>query len=163
MRRREGTRPADRPAVAIVAGPGRFDKDARNLARIEIYKKGQGRYTRIGTFVSVVGLGMIGAVVLSKTLAACDLGRYATYIQYGVPTLIVIALGIFMFWIVNRPKTADFLIGTEGEMKKVSWSSRKEVIGSTKVVIVTTLIMTVIIFGVDMLFVLLFRWLHIMG
>jgi len=48
-------------------------------------------------------------------------------------------------------------------MKKVSWSSRKEVVGSTKVVIVTTFILAVIIFGVDLLFVVLFRWLGVMG
>jgi len=43
-------------------------------------------------------------------------------------------------------------------MKKVSWSSRKEVVGSTKVVIVTTFIMAGILFGVDILFQRLFGW-----
>ena len=31
---------------------------------------------------------------------------------------------------------ADFLIAAEGEIKKVSWSSRKEIVSSTTVVIV---------------------------
>lgn len=131
--------------------------------KIEIYKRGQGRYTRIITAVAIFGLAVAGALVLSGQLGALDLGAAKIYIQFGVPTLVVLAFGLFSFWIVNRPKTADFLIATEGEMKKVSWSSRKEVIGSTKVVIVTTFILAAIIFGVDLMFVVLFQWLGIMG
>ena len=50
---------------------------------------------------------------------------------------------------VNGPRFADFLIATESEMKKVSWSSRAELVGSTVVVIVTVLILAAYIFGVD--------------
>jgi len=132
--------------------------------KIEIYKRGQGKYTRIITAVTIFGLALAGAVVLSAQLGAIGgLGAMKTYVQFGIPTLVVLAFGLFSFWIVNRPRTADFLIATEGEMKKVSWSSRKEVVGSTKVVIVTTFILAVIIFGVDLLFVVLFRWLGVMG
>jgi preprotein translocase subunit SecE len=67
-----------------------------------------------------------------------------------------------MFWIVNRPKTADFLIATEGEMKKVSWSSRKEVIGSTKVVMITTFILAVLLLAVDLVFQLAFQAIGVM-
>ena len=132
--------------------------------KIEIYKRGQGKYTRIITSVAIFGLAIAGAMVLSAQLGAIGgLGAAKIYVQFGIPTLVVLAFGLFSFWIVNRPKTADFLIATEGEMKKVSWSSRKEVIGSTKVVIVTTFILAAIIFGVDLLFVVLFKWLKIMG
>jgi preprotein translocase SecE subunit len=48
-------------------------------------------------------------------------------------------------------------------MKKVSWASRKEITGSTKVVIVTTLILTGLMFGVDLIFIRLFSWLGVMG
>lgn len=126
--------------------------------KIEIYKKGQGRYTRIITFVSVMVLAVAGAAALSDKLAGIS-----PYIRFGVPTALVGALGLLMFWLMNRPKTADFLIATEGEMKKVSWSSRKEVVGSTKVVIVTTFIMAALLFAVDLLFVVFFRWMNIMG
>ncbi|MCK4602752.1 MAG: preprotein translocase subunit SecE [Phycisphaerae bacterium] len=68
-----------------------------------------------------------------------------------------------MFWVVNRPRSADFLIATEGEMKKVSWSSKKEIVGSTKVVIVTTFMLAAILFSVDILFQVLFQWMGIMG
>jgi len=131
--------------------------------KLEIYKRGQGKYTRIVTAVSIFGLSVIGAVALSGQLSAFELGGARTYVQFGIPTLLVMLMGLFSFWLVNRPRTADFLIATESEMKKVSWSSRKEIIGSTKVVIVTTLILAMIIFGVDLLFVVLFQWLRIMG
>jgi len=133
----------------------------------EIYKSGQGRYTRIITFVSVMIVGVIGAYFLSKNLGAFLPGQIAgvqvkIYLQYGIPTVLVVLLGVLMFHMVNRQKTADFLIATEGEMKKVSWSTRKEVIGSTKVVIVTAFILAAILFGMDMLFIFLFDWLGIM-
>jgi len=125
----------------------------------DIYKKGQGRYARIVTFVAGMVLGIGGAIVLSNKLKA-----YAPpAVQYGVPSLFVAVLGLLVFWMVNRPKSADFLIATEGEMKKVSWSSRKEIIGSTKVVIVATFIMAAILATVDAGFAYVFHRLGVMG
>ncbi|HAU39267.1 MAG TPA: preprotein translocase subunit SecE [Phycisphaerales bacterium] len=126
----------------------RETKGTHTVPKFEIYKKGQGKYTRILTFLGVMVVGLIGAVILSDNLAPL----VGTYLRYGIPVVALAALGALMFWLVNRPKSADFLIATEGEMKKVSWSSRKEIVGSTKVVIVTTFIMAVILFGVDIVF-----------
>jgi len=126
----------------------RETKGTHTVPKLEIYKKGQGKYTRILTFLGVMVVGLIGAVILSDNLAPV----VGTYLRYGIPVAALAALGILMFWLVNRPKSADFLIATEGEMKKVSWSSRKEIVGSTKVVIVTTFIMAAILFGVDIVF-----------
>ncbi|MCK4850305.1 MAG: preprotein translocase subunit SecE [Phycisphaerae bacterium] len=53
------------------------------------------------------------------------------------------------------------MIATEGEMKKVSWSSKKEIIGSTKVVIVTLLIMGLVLFLVDLFFMRLMKFLNV--
>ena len=115
-------------------------------------------------------LGLIGALVLSENMGAF-LPSKATVsqsggllpvtkvcLQYGIPTVLVILLALFMFRIVNRQKSADFLIAAESEMKKVSWSNKKEIVGSTKVVIVTTFIMAAVLFAVDLLFTLLFDW-----
>ena len=68
---------------------------------------------------------------------------------------------IIVVRVVNSKRAADFMIATEGEMKKVSWSSRKEIIGSTKVVIVTSLLMGVILFLVDLLFHKIFQFLKV--
>jgi preprotein translocase subunit SecE len=84
-------------------------------------------------------------------------------IQFGVPAALLAALAVFLFWMVNRRKSADFLIATEGEMKKVSWSSRKEIVGSTKVVIVATFILAGLLYAVDAAFALLFQTMGVMG
>ncbi|MCJ7545130.1 MAG: preprotein translocase subunit SecE [Phycisphaerae bacterium] len=130
------------------------------MPSLEIYKRGQGKYTRITTFLGVVLLAAIGAVRLSEELTTVQL---SPLVRYGIATALVVIAAVVMFWIVNRPRSADFMIATEGEMKKVSWSSRKEVVGSTKVVIITTLILTVILFAVDMLFTQLFVWMKVLG
>jgi preprotein translocase subunit SecE len=129
------------------------------VAFFEIYKRGQGKYTRTITFVSAMAVGVIGAAVLSEMLRPYS----GPVLRYSIPTAMVVVLAVLMFWIVNRPKSADFMIATEGEMKKVSWSNRREIIGSTKVVIITTLIMAGVLFGVDLLFTVLFRWLGVLG
>lgn len=121
--------------------------------KVEIYKKGQGKYTRLGTLIGASIIALAGANKLSEIL-----GSYDPYVQYGVPALVVLAMGLFVAWLINRPGPADFLIATEGEMKKVSWSSRKEVTGSTKIVIVTTAILASILFAVDVLLILFFTW-----
>ncbi len=132
------------------------------MATFEIYKPGQGKHTRILTFVGVIVLAIAGAAKLSDKLNGYS-ATSSPAIRFGIPTAVVIILGWLVLWLINRPKSADFLIATEGEMKKVSWSSKKEIIGSTKVVIVTTFIFAAILFGVDMVFTVLFQWLGIMG
>ncbi len=130
------------------------------MSKLHWYKKGQGKYTRSVTFISVMALTMLGAAALSNQLRTVF---NSAYLQFGIPTAVVLLMAMFMFWMVNRPKTADFLIATEGEMKKVSWSNRKEVVGSTKVVIVTTFMLAAILFAVDMAFTVLFRAIGISG
>ena len=132
------------------------------MADLKIYKQGQGKYTRLLTLLGVMLITLIGAVVLSEKLSAYT-PTEKPLIRFGIPTAVFIAIGVLMAYLLNRPGTADFMIATEGEMKKVSWSSRKEIVGSTKVVIVTTVILAVILFGVDLLFVFLFRWWGVMG
>ena len=128
------------------------------MSAFKIYKLGQGKHTRVCTFIGAVVVAVCGAYVLSGHLYF-----FGAYLRYGIPALLVALVALLGFWMVNRAKSADFLIATEGEMKKVSWASRKEVIGSTKVVIVTTLIVAVILFAVDILFRIVFLRLGVVG
>jgi len=132
------------------------------VTKIEIYKQGQGKYTRGITFLGVMLIVVIGAVVLSEKLSGYVTTRQPL-MRYGIPTALVIGAAFLLFRLLNRPRTADFLIATESEMKKVSWSSKKEIIGSTKVVIVFTFILAAILASADLIFVWLFSWLKIMG
>ncbi len=125
----------------------------------ELYKRNQGRHVRVVTFVAAMVIVLAGAVSLSDKLRI----YFGPYLQFGVPTLAAVLIGLLVFRMVNRQRSADFLIATEGEMKKVSWSNRKEIVGSTKVVIITTAILAGLLFGVDVMFVYLFRALGVSG
>ena len=125
--------------------------------KLEIYKRGQGRYTRLGTIIAVMFVATIGAYLLSRELSTVSY----VWVRYAVPTVVWLGIAALVLWLANRPASADFLIATESEMKKVSWSSRKEIIGSTKVVIIFMVVIASILFGVDFMFVALFKWLHI--
>jgi preprotein translocase subunit SecE len=127
---------------------------------MKIYKPTQGKTTRIVTAVSATVIGAWGCYKLIAQLGSLKIDAY---VQYGVPAALLVLLAGLMFWLVNRPQTADFLIATEAEMKKVSWSSRKEVVGSTKVVIITTFILAAILFLVDVLFANLFQLIGVTG
>lgn len=59
--------------------------------------------------------------------------------------------------IADRPKQwvssmKEFFRDTSGEMKKVTWPSRNEVIGTTGVVIAATIIFALFLWGCDVVF-----------
>ena len=69
--------------------------------------------------------------------------------QFSIPLLLTLGALWFAYRIVNWPAFADFLIATEAEMNKVSWSSKKKLIQDTIVVLVTMVILTFFLFVVD--------------
>ena len=52
------------------------------------------------------------------------------------------------WWVTAR----EFLRDTNGEMKKVTWPSRNEVVGTTVVVLVATVVFAVYLWGCDVVF-----------
>ena len=125
----------------------------------EIYKRGQGKYTRIVTFLSGT---LIGALLAHYVWAMLQDSRLNRYVVYAIPVVLFLGAAALMFWIVNRSGNADFMIATEGEMKKVSWSSRREIIGGTKVVVATTLILALLLWAVDVTFGFFFKWVGVL-
>jgi preprotein translocase subunit SecE len=85
--------------------------------------------------------------------------RAALWIATMVPAGLFVILGLLVFWLVNKPSVADFMIAAEGEMKKVSWSSRQEIAVSTSIVIVVVIIMAALLGTTDFGFQLFFQWL----
>lgn len=126
---------------------------------LEIYKKGQGFYTRMGTALGAGILSLLGCWSLYSKLEGLSFESSQTqaWVQAGIPALVLLILAIVVYKILNAPKLADFMIATEGEMKKVSWSTKKEIITSTKVVIVTVITMSIMLAGVDFCFMWFFR------
>lgn len=70
--------------------------------------------------------------------------------QYVVPVLLLGLAAWVAFRAVNLPTFAEFLIATEAEMNKVSWSSRKRLAQDTVVVLVTTILMALFLLAVDL-------------
>jgi preprotein translocase subunit SecE len=118
-----------------------------------MYKPGQGRYVRLGTAGVAGVVALMICYYIYYLLEAHVPGDFAykIYVTYTVPALVFAGLALLVAKYLNDPRAADFLIATESEMKKVSWSSKAEVIGSTLVVIVTVVILAAFIFVVDYL------------
>jgi preprotein translocase subunit SecE len=74
-----------------------------------------------------------------------------------VPAVILVAFSVATYWLLNKPTVADFLIAAEGELKKVNWSSRKEIAVSTFVVIIVVLTMAALLGATDFVFQLVFQ------
>jgi preprotein translocase subunit SecE len=59
--------------------------------------------------------------------------------------------------VVSKPKqwvasTREFFGDTMGEMKKVTWPTRNEVVGTTVVVLVSTIVFALFLWGCDVVF-----------
>ena len=125
---------------------------------LDIYKRNQGYYTRVGTAVGAGILILAGANFAWNELSFETNARWTSWVQIGVVLGILVVCGTLLWWVVGVNRTtADFMIATEGEMKKVNWSTKREVIGSTKVVIVFTILLAILLAVVDLAFRYLFR------
>jgi preprotein translocase SecE subunit len=79
-------------------------------------------------------------------------------IQFTVPLLMLLG-GIWLAWrIVNVPVFADFLIATEAEMNKVSWTTQRRLVQDTIVVLVTVVLMAFYLFGMDVMWKSVLSW-----
>ncbi|MEM1026808.1 MAG: preprotein translocase subunit SecE [Planctomycetota bacterium] len=119
------------------------------------YKPEQGYYTRTLSFYWFLLLAMSLGAFLWREFAAID--SNTIYWQAGAVVVIALIALPMLWWIINKPNVADFMIATEQEMRKVNWPSRKEIFGSTVVVIGGCLIMAGILFGFDIFFVTIFE------
>jgi preprotein translocase SecE subunit len=63
---------------------------------------------------------------------------------------------------VNYPQFAEFLINTEAELAKVTWSTRKRLIRDTGVVLLTVLLLALFLYVFDIVWVLLLQALQVL-
>jgi preprotein translocase subunit SecE len=129
----------------------------------EPYKPTQGNQIRLWTGVAYGSLVCWFAYFIYDRLQPMFTGSMRTIVPVSVAAVIIAGLGLVGYWALalNR-RVADFLIATEGEMKKVNWTSRKEIIGSTKVVVFVVVSMSILLFVVDILFMLFFSWIGVL-
>ncbi len=136
----------------------------RRLGWFTQYKPEQGKATRAGTCIGGGLLVAWGAYFIYERLQVYEGDEFwRLLVTLGIPGLVAVVFGAIVWRIsyVSR-KPGDFMIATEGEMKKVSWSTKREVIGSTKVVIAFTLLMALLLFIVDVTFQTLFKALGVL-
>ena len=122
----------------------------------KIYKPGQGKYTRLCSGFVVATIVAFGCWRLYERLDATDVNLWVISL---VPVCVFAGLGVLTYWLLNKPLLADFMIAAEGELKKVNWSSRREVVTSTIVVIVVVVTMAVLLGMTDLLFQMVFGYL----
>ena len=128
----------------------------------DIYKRGQGKYTRLGSFAAAAIIAGLGCWQLYIRLEAWDgpwPRKTMLWIATMAPACLFVCLIVVISWLVNKASVADFMIAAEGEMKKVSWSSKAEIAVSTFIVIVVMILMGVLLGVTDISFQLLFSWL----
>ena len=129
---------------------------------LRFYKHGQGKLSR---GVCALGVGLLGGfgchrlyywlggfkafreeIGLFEGLLGTDI-LITPSLLVSIGALLVLTLGIYV--LSNHPKVADFLLDTEAEMKKISWPSRNEIIGSSIVVLVVVVLLGLYILLVD--------------
>ncbi|RKY24088.1 MAG: preprotein translocase subunit SecE [Planctomycetota bacterium] len=128
----------------------------------DIYKRGQGKYTRLCSAFGTAIIAALGCWRLYIKLQAANFGlspRATLWITTMTPAGLLVVLALLIFWLVNKPMIADFMIAAEGEMKKVSWSSKQEIVVSTFVVIAVVILMAGLLGITDLSFQLFFAWL----
>lgn len=131
------------------------------------YKKSQGQLVRRGTIVGVLFLAGAGiwtlwshhtlesgprdwALLMPFTGGAQQLVVLKD-VRFTLPMLLVAATLWMAYRIVNFPVFADFLIATEAELNKVSWTTRRRLIQDTIVVLTCVVLLTLFLFFVDIL------------
>jgi len=139
------------PRGPLVAGAGGF---------FHIYKKGQGYWTRMGTAGGAV---LIGALTLKFIYDERQTFHMSDTVAEIVCLIFMVAYGLGAYFFMNRPVSVDFLIATDSEMKKVNWTTQKELTGSTKIVIIFVVLMALILFLYDLFFQFLFYELHVLN
>ena len=124
---------------------------------INIYKPGQGYWTRT---MSALGGGvlLVGGVFWVWNELSRFQADYIVYVQGASAVAMVAVFGTLLYrFLGTKPRTCDFLVATEGEMKKVNWPSRKGVTGATWVVICCVVLLALLLFISDFVFAWFFQ------
>lgn len=147
------------------------------------FKGNQGVRVRRGTVVGLLTIGFTGIYTMwshqmfgTSRIGAADWYWYVPFTDnklyipliYKLNLMGPIFLGAAVVWfswrLVNWPPFADFLVATEAEMNKVSWTTRRRLFTDTIVVLVTTFFLTAFLFTIDILWfkILSSEWIHVL-
>ncbi len=122
-----------------------------------IYKPGQGYWTRVVSAVGASVLVLAFVAWLWDELSQISDESTRSIVQISVVLGLIVGAGIALFFVMNKVRIVDFFIATDSEMRKVNWPTRHEIIGSTWVVVIGTLIMAGLLWAVNLGFFYLFE------
>lgn len=140
------------------------------------HKRAQGIKVRRFTMLGILAVGVTGAWAI-KNHMPFGTGDWNLEVPFTDKTVTVLSdiettswilVAALTFWVawraVNLPTFADFLIATEAEMNKVSWSSRRRLFQDTIVVLVTVILLTLFLLVVDLFWgwLLSHRWIGVL-
>jgi preprotein translocase subunit SecE len=151
---------ATKPSKAA-SGPKpkrQFAQFLTNLLQTSLYKPVQGRYARLYTAVALGGVLALGLWRLEHDA----LNDYPLTTRFGVPAVLGLILGWVIFRLVQYPPFVEFLIATEAEMNKVSWTSKDDLYRATTVVLSTVALVSIFLFGVDQVWLILLQFLGVL-
>ncbi|MDB5350689.1 MAG: preprotein translocase, SecE subunit [Planctomycetota bacterium] len=134
--------------TAVRRGGSRLAPFFTNLVRTDVVKPTQGKNARLFTGV---GLGVVVAAGLYQLYELYLKDQYPPLTRFSIPVGLGLAFAWVIWRIVQYPPFADFLIATEAEMNKVSWTSREDLYRATIVVLATVFVLALYLFGVDYL------------
>ncbi len=128
-----------------------------------IRKFGQGYWTRVMSVVGFGSVAVLGAIWIWRMLDTVSVGFPSIYLSSSVSLLFLAVIGATLWWFVGQnARSVDFLVATEGEMKKVNWSTKQELVGSTVVVIAVVIIISLFCWLFDFIFSTLFVWMKVL-
>ena len=135
-----------------------------NFLSTERYKSSQGFTARTATAVALGVIFAAGLWRLSETLSAVSTPAWVSQpaSRAGIPLILAFAASWFLYRLVNQSDFAEFLIATESEMNKVSWTTWADLKRATTVVLVTVVLMTTYLWVVDQVWSTLLQWIGVL-
>lgn len=141
-----------------------FGRFFSNFLSTERYKPTQGFTARTSTAVALGVIFAAGLWRLSETLSAVSSPTWVSQpiSRAGIPLILAFAASWFLYRLVNQSDFAEFLIATESEMNKVSWTTWADLKRATTVVLVTVVLMTTYLWVVDQVWSTLLQWIGVL-
>ena len=125
----------------------------------DLYKRTQGRLVRQ---ISGAALALI-IIVCCWAVSEGALVGTITEVRMGIPIAVAVIGCWAAYRLVNHPPVADFLIGVEEEMAKVSWPAQDEVRRATVVVFITMFLLATTLAVYDLVLQQLLRFLQVLA
>lgn len=160
---RIGMRPGALAVGVLVGAAVIFGALTKLGAKMVYARPGLGRMVRLSAFGGIGALTLFGAYALYMAPSihslwwADMLGPKDVFGKsISLKPILFPAVGVFLgvmsgvFLLLNQEKWADFLIETEGEIKKVSWPARKEFVGSAAIVVLVVAVVSMFLHYVDL-------------